>query len=75
MSLVRQMRQGRDYDPEWGKRMKGEGPIADILAKRFAVAKRRFGLDRPSTPLDLSQFRRPISGDNQPDLFEALQAS
>jgi len=75
MSLVRQMRDGRDYDPEWGKRMKGEGPIADILAKRFSIAKRRFGLDRPSTPLDLGQFRRPAGRDDQLDLFEALQAS
>ncbi|HEY2483207.1 MAG TPA: PA0069 family radical SAM protein [Caulobacteraceae bacterium] len=69
MSLVRQMRGGRDYDPEWGKRMKGEGPLAEMLGRRFAIAKRRFGLDRPTQPLDLSQFRRPgLSGD-QPDLF------
>jgi DNA repair photolyase len=71
MSLVRQMRAGRDYDPEWGKRMKGEGPIAEMLGRRFAVAKRRFGLDRPIPSLDLGQFRRCASGD-QPDLFAGL---
>jgi len=75
MSLVRQMRGGRDYDPDWGKRMKGEGPIAELLGKRFAVAKRRLGLDRPSTPLDLSQFRRPTRAERQPDLFDTPQAS
>jgi DNA repair photolyase len=69
MSLVRQMRGGRDYDPEWGKRMKGEGPLADLLGRRFAIAKRRFGLDRPRPALDLSQFRRPGSGGDQRDLF------
>ncbi|HEY1414837.1 MAG TPA: PA0069 family radical SAM protein [Caulobacteraceae bacterium] len=74
MSLVRQMRGGRDYDPEWGRRMKGEGPIAQMLGQRFAIARRRFGLDRTLPPLDVSQFRRP-GPDNQPDLFEAAQAS
>jgi DNA repair photolyase len=71
MSLIRQMRAGRDYDPSWGARMKGEGPIAELLGKRFAVAKRRFGLDRPSTPFDLTRFRRPGGASDQPDLFEA----
>jgi DNA repair photolyase len=70
MSLVRQMRGGRDYDPAWRSRMKGEGPIADMIGKRFAIAKRRFGLDRPSVPLDLSRFRRPGLASGQPDLFE-----
>jgi DNA repair photolyase len=69
MSLVRQMRGGRDYDPDWGKRMKGEGPIADLLARRFAIARRRFGLDRPQPPLDISQFRVPPRSGDQIDLF------
>ncbi len=69
MSLVRQMRGGRDYDPQWGKRMKGEGPIADLLSRRFAIAQRRFGLDRPLPPLDLSQFKPPAAANPQGDLF------
>ncbi|HEY1449068.1 MAG TPA: PA0069 family radical SAM protein [Caulobacteraceae bacterium] len=69
MSLVRQMRGGRDYDPNWGQRMKGDGPIAEILGRRFAVAKRRFGLDRTIAALDLNQFRRPGPPSHQPDLF------
>ncbi|HEY5288951.1 MAG TPA: radical SAM protein, partial [Caulobacteraceae bacterium] len=75
MSLVRQMRGGRDYDAEWSKRMKGEGPIAELLGRRFAIAKRRFGLDRPSAPLDLTQFRRPAADVRQLDLFTPAQAS
>jgi DNA repair photolyase len=74
MSLVRQMRGGRDYDPDWGSRMKGEGPIAQMLGQRFAIARRRFGLDRALPPLDVNQFRRP-GPENQPDLFETVQAS
>ncbi len=68
MSLVRQMRDGKDYDAQWGQRMKGEGPIADLIAQRFKIAKRRFGLDRPQVPLDLSQFRVPARPNDQMDL-------
>jgi DNA repair photolyase len=69
MSLVRQMRRGKDYDPEWGKRMKGEGPIADLLARRFEVAKKRLGFGAPFPPLDLTQFRVPPKAGDQLDLF------
>jgi DNA repair photolyase len=69
MSIVRQMRNGRDYDPEWGKRQKGEGPYAKLIADRFANGLRRFGLDKPRLPLDTTQFRRPLDAGGQPDLF------
>ena len=69
MSLVRSMRNGRDYDPEWGKRQKGEGPYAKLIADRFVAARRRFGLDKPSLPLDHTQFRRPLITGGQQDLF------
>lgn len=69
MSLVRQMRGGKDYDMEWGKRMKGEGPIADLMSKRFKAAIRRHGLDFRFDGLDLSQFRVPPKAGDQIDLF------
>ena len=69
MSLVRQMRGGLDYDPQWGKRMKGEGPIADVIAQRFQIARRRFGLERLMAPLDTKQFRVPPRPGDQGDLF------
>ena len=69
MSLVRQMRGGRDYDPQWGQRMTGEGPIADMIAQRFKIARRRFGLDRALPPLDVTQFRVPPKAGDQGDLF------
>ena len=59
MSLLRQMRGGEDYDPEWGKRMTGEGPIAALLARRFQVARRRLGLDQPPPPLRRDLLRPP----------------
>ena len=69
MTLVRQMRNGRDYDPEWGKRQKGEGPYAKLIADRFAKAIHRLGLDKPRVVLDHTQFRRPIEAGGQQDLF------
>ncbi len=69
MSLVRQMRGGRDYDPEWGKRMRGEGPVAELIASRFRLAVRKFGLDRPFPPMALGLFQRPSADPNQMELF------
>jgi DNA repair photolyase len=69
MSLVRQMRGGKDYDMEWGKRMKGEGPIAELMSKRFQAAKRRYGLEFRFDGLDLGQFRVPPKAGDQIDLF------
>jgi DNA repair photolyase len=69
MSLVRQMRGGKDYDAQWGKRMRGEGPIAELMAKRFRLARRRFGLDRAIGPLSLDRFRPPPKAGDQLELF------
>jgi DNA repair photolyase len=69
MSLVRQMRGGKDYDSDWGTRMKGQGPIADLLSQRFRAARRRYGLDRPLPGLDLNAFRVPPKAGDQIDLF------
>ncbi|MCR5875983.1 PA0069 family radical SAM protein [Phenylobacterium sp. J426] len=69
MSLVRQMRGGKDYDAQWGSRMKGEGPIAALMANRFEAAKKRYGLSGRWGELDVSQFRAPPKPGDQIDLF------
>jgi DNA repair photolyase len=68
ISLIRQMRGGRDYDPTFGKRGRGEGPVAAVISRRFKLAKTRFGLDAPFQNLDVTQFRRTAAGD-QMELF------
>ena len=45
MSRVREMRGGKAYQAEWGTRMRGTGVYADLIAKRFEVARRKHGLD------------------------------
>lgn len=69
MSLVRQTRGGRDYDARWGLRMKGTGPVAELMGARFAVACRRLGLNRERPKPDTSLFRRPLGAGDQLDLF------
>ncbi|HEU4616498.1 MAG TPA: PA0069 family radical SAM protein [Gammaproteobacteria bacterium] len=62
MSLVRGMRAGRDNDPCFGSRMRGTGPLAELLRKRFEVACRRLGLSSGprETPLPTHLFRPPV---------------
>ncbi len=59
MSLVRQMRGGKDYDSTWHTRMRGTGPYAELIARRFQMAVKRLGLNRTSVPLVLNRFGRP----------------
>jgi DNA repair photolyase len=70
MSLIRQMRGGRDNDPRFGSRMRGEGEFADMLGQRFALACRRGGLTRGrDLVLDRSQFAPPKAVSPQAELF------
>lgn len=60
MALVNGMRNGRDNDPEFGSRMRGTGPYADLLRKRFEVACRRLGLNSGrDVQLSTAHFRAP----------------
>jgi DNA repair photolyase len=74
MSVVHQLRGGRDNDPRFGERMTGTGLFAELLSQRFAIACKRFGLDgrdrggREPPELDTTLFRPP-SGAGQLDLF------
>ena len=69
MGRVRALHGGRDYDPEFGKRMRGEGPWADLMARRFAVAARRLGLDAAQPKLRCDLFARPAKAGDQLALF------
>jgi DNA repair photolyase len=70
MNRVRQLHGGRDYDPEWGKRMRGEGVHADLIARRFAAARCRLGLGREGPQLRVDLFRRPVPEGGQMTLFD-----
>jgi len=65
MSLVRQMRGGKDYDSQWNVRMRGTGPYAEMIARRFQMATKRLGLNQPAKPLDTTKFRKPARAGDQ----------
>lgn len=68
MNAIRASRGGKEYDATWGKRMRGEGPFADLIARRFALALRRHGLSREHhPPLRTDLFVAP--GATQMNLF------
>ncbi|WP_274425449.1 PA0069 family radical SAM protein [Chelativorans sp. YIM 93263] len=69
MSLVRSMRGGKDYDSEWGKRMKGAGPYAWQIGRRFEIAAKRFGLNRMRIKLRTDLFRKSAAAEEQLALF------
>jgi DNA repair photolyase len=64
MSIVREVRGGRDNDPRFGARMKPQGVWAELYRRRFRLACQRHGIDRArEIPLDCTQFRKPdVSG-------------
>lgn len=64
MSILRQMRGGRDNDPRFGRRMTGTGNYAELIAKRFEIALRRYGLETRSTALSTAALAgRPLGLD------------
>jgi DNA repair photolyase len=69
MSLVRQMRGGKDYDSAFGVRQRGTGNFAQLIDKRFELACGRLGFNTERRGgLDTTRFRPPRTGP-QLDLF------
>ncbi len=61
MSLLNQMRGGRDNDPRFGSRQSGEGIYAELLAKRFTATCEKLGINRSERySLNTKQFKPPI---------------
>ncbi|MEM6626628.1 MAG: PA0069 family radical SAM protein [Pseudomonadota bacterium] len=71
MKLIRETRDGKDYQSEFGVRQRGTGPYARLIAQRFNAACTRFGLDRNRPPLRTDLFRPPPpkTGAEQLNLF------
>lgn len=69
MNILRSMRGGKDYDAEWGQRMKGQGPYAQQIGQRFTLAARRLGLNQRRRKLTTALFSAPQTGGVQLSLF------
>jgi DNA repair photolyase len=68
-SAIRQTRDGKLNDTEFGRRMKGTGVRADQIHATFKTFARRYGLDGKFSPFDFSQFRPPRIEGEQLRLF------
>ena len=70
MSIINQSRGGKDYQAQFGTRMVGTGVFAELLRKRFQVAKRKLGLDAPDERFELRTdlFRPPAVNQAQMSL-------
>ena len=69
MNRVRDIRGGRDNDPEFASRMRGTGIYAAIIEQRFRAICERLGLNRTEVLLETSLFRRTAKQKNQIELF------
>jgi DNA repair photolyase len=68
---LQDMHGGKDYNPEFGHRMRGSGPYADLIAQRFKKSCFRLGLNqkRAGDDLTLDLFQVPLDDGNQISLF------
>ena len=69
MKLIRDMRGGKDYDATWGTRMKGTGPYAWMIGRRFEKACAKLGLNTERAVLTTEHFHSPKPRAEQLSLF------
>jgi len=68
-TLIRDMRGGRDYDSQWGTRMKGTGPMAWTIGRRFEIACEKLLLNKRRSKLSAEHFVRPMRSGEQLSLL------
>jgi DNA repair photolyase len=68
IARLRDLRGGRDNDPRFGWRMKGQGVFADLIRSRFEARLRRLGIGRERPALATDRFVPP-GAERQPSLF------
>ncbi|MGH8119654.1 MAG: PA0069 family radical SAM protein, partial [Gammaproteobacteria bacterium] len=69
MNMVKDIRGGKENDPNFGSRMRGSGVYADMIARRFHKICRDLGLNKKHVTLDTSSFIAPLLSGNQLSLF------
>ena len=70
MSLVKSVRDGKEYDSTFGRRQTGTGPYAWAIGRRFELACQRLGFNRSRLKLSVDHFKRPPQPGEQLTLFE-----
>lgn len=57
--LIESCHGGEVHDSQWGRRMRGEGNIAELIARQFKLQTKKLGLNQQKFVLDTSLFCRP----------------
>lgn len=65
ISILRQMRGGKDYDARWFERQKGSGAYAEVIAARFKLALRRLQLNERRLTVRTDLFVPPVAKGGQ----------
>jgi DNA repair photolyase len=65
MALVKSVRDGKENDATFGRRMTGTGPYAWTIGRRFQLAAERLGINRNRVTLATELFRRPPQAGEQ----------
>lgn len=61
LALIRETRDGKLYDARFNVRGRGTGVYADVIAERFALARRRLGMGLERCKLDTTKFTPPVA--------------
>lgn len=69
MNLMRSMRGGKDYDAQYGMRLRGDGPYAWQIKRRFEIACKKHNLNQRTTRLRKNLFKPPSTIGDQLSLF------
>jgi DNA repair photolyase len=72
MNLIRSTRGGTLYDATFGRRMRGTGPLAALVAQRFSLAHKRLSFDEKPPVLRTDLFVPPVPKGGQFSLFEKV---
>ena len=68
LGRIRAVRNGKLNDSRFGVRMRGEGPIADLIRQVFHVNSRQHGLNAQPWPVSAAAFRRPAASGHEQQL-------
>ncbi len=68
-NILRTMRGGQLYDSQFGKRMTGEGPYADLIRQRFTKYIKKHKLNTETHQLRTDLFTPPKTETDQLELF------
>ncbi len=69
LSLIQSVRDGKQNDSTWGKRMTGTGPYAWMVGRRFELACAKAGFPKARAKLRADLFKPPVPVGGQLDLF------